>query len=123
MFDSSARRLGSVAVVLCSFFAAGCVASDTTTCADGVICPRGQQCDDPHGGCIFPEQLSACDQKPEDERCEVFGAAGNCDQGVCLVAVCGDGKLAVTEACDDGNTIEGDGCSADCQSNEMCGNG
>ena len=27
------------------------------------------------------------------------------------------------EACDDGNTEGGDGCSADCRSNETCGNG
>lgn len=29
-------------------------------------------------------------------------------------AVCGDGKKAVWEDCDDGNTIDGDGCSATC---------
>ena len=27
------------------------------------------------------------------------------------------------EVCDDGNNIDGDGCSADCTSNERCGNG
>ncbi|MCX4244848.1 DUF4215 domain-containing protein [Paraliomyxa miuraensis] len=29
---------------------------------------------------------------------------------------CGNGKLTEDEACDDGNTEDGDGCSADCQS-------
>jgi len=29
--------------------------------------------------------------------------------------VCGDGKLADNEACDDGNTNDGDGCSGDCK--------
>lgn len=29
-------------------------------------------------------------------------------------AVCGDGVLAESEDCDDGNTISGDGCSDDC---------
>lgn len=35
---------------------------------------------------------------------------------VCLkeVAVCGDGRKQPDEACDDGNTSEKDGCSADC---------
>jgi fibro-slime domain-containing protein len=28
--------------------------------------------------------------------------------------ICGDGTLEGTEACDDGNTVGGDGCSADC---------
>jgi cysteine-rich repeat protein len=30
------------------------------------------------------------------------------------VAVCGDGSMGGPEACDDGNTTSGDGCSADC---------
>ncbi|MFO0761681.1 MAG: DUF4215 domain-containing protein [Byssovorax sp.] len=28
--------------------------------------------------------------------------------------VCGDGKIAVIESCDDGNTMDGDGCSSTC---------
>ncbi len=43
--------------------------------------------------------------------------------------VCGDGVVdsatedAPGEVCDDGNTEDGDGCSADCLSDETCGNG
>ncbi|MBX3276034.1 MAG: DUF4215 domain-containing protein [Sandaracinaceae bacterium] len=37
--------------------------------------------------------------------------------------VCGNGRVEPGEACDDGNTTGGDGCSADCTSNETCGNG
>ncbi len=40
-----------------------------------------------------------------------------------VIAVCGNGQLETGEACDDGNTTAGDGCSADCRSNETCGNG
>jgi cysteine-rich repeat protein len=29
--------------------------------------------------------------------------------------VCGDGELNTAEACDDGNTEGGDGCSSTCQ--------
>ncbi len=36
---------------------------------------------------------------------------------------CGDGVMQRTEICDDGNTVGGDGCSADCASDETCGNG
>jgi cysteine-rich repeat protein len=41
-------------------------------------------------------------------------------------AVCGDGVLEPGEACDDGNTLDGDTCSADCQSvlvPQVCGDG
>ncbi len=37
-------------------------------------------------------------------------------------AVCGNGALEEGEVCDDGNTDDGDGCSADCQHTEACGN-
>jgi cysteine-rich repeat protein len=37
--------------------------------------------------------------------------------------VCGDGVRDLSEACDDGDTVGGDGCSADCESDESCGNG
>jgi len=36
---------------------------------------------------------------------------------------CGNGIKDPNEVCDDGNTVNGDGCSADCRSNETCGNG
>ncbi|MFC1482417.1 DUF4215 domain-containing protein, partial [Myxococcota bacterium] len=43
----------------------------------------------------------------------------------CLVQRCGDGILddLQSEVCDDGNQSSGDGCSADCFSDETCGNG
>ncbi len=44
-------------------------------------------------------------------------------QAVCIVDNCGDGVLQAGEVCDDGNKIDGDSCSADCKSNETCGNG
>jgi cysteine-rich repeat protein len=34
-------------------------------------------------------------------------------------AVCGDGVVGTGEACDDGNTVSGDGCSATCQSESV----
>jgi cysteine-rich repeat protein len=35
---------------------------------------------------------------------------------VCALPTCGDGftQLALEEACDDGNVIDGDGCEGDC---------
>lgn len=40
------------------------------------------------------------------------------DSGDGPSGTCGNGSLTSDEACDDGNTIDGDGCSADCQSVE-----
>jgi cysteine-rich repeat protein len=44
-------------------------------------------------------------------------------QGICLHDSCGNGILDGDEACDDGNLIAGDGCSPECGSAEICGNG
>jgi cysteine-rich repeat protein len=50
-------------------------------------------------------------------------AQGASNQGVCLAIGCGNSVLEPGEACDDGNSIGGDGCSARCDSDERCGNG
>lgn len=49
--------------------------------------------------------------------------SGRSKQGLEVGALCGDGVLQEGEACDDGNAVGGDGCSADCFSDERCGNG
>lgn len=45
--------------------------------------------------------------------------------GLGAAPVCGDGSLAATEECDDGNTADGDGCSASCTNEGVpaCGDG
>lgn len=63
----------------------------------------------------------------------LFGVIGmtSCGEGVSGLGYknnpshgrCGDGVRDPGEACDDGNIIGGDGCSADCHSTEICGNG
>lgn len=53
------------------------------------------------------------------------GYQGLCSPACKLLASCGDGKMDVGEQCDDGNTQNGDNCSANCQvenSNAECGN-
>src|SRR5262245_52356711 len=35
-------------------------------------------------------------------------------------AICGDGAIGVGETCDDGNTLDGDGCAASCQIEDQC---
>ena len=45
---------------------------------------------------------------------EALDTASQC-RADCTVPVCGDGKFDAGEVCDDGNTTDGDGCSADCR--------
>ncbi len=51
--------------------------------------------------------------RPDGAPC---GAGKACVAGVCKASACGDGALdaAAGEACDDGNTTDGDGCEKDC---------
>jgi cysteine-rich repeat protein len=44
-------------------------------------------------------------------------------QDTCIDTPCGDGVVEEGETCDDGNILDGDGCSRDCRSDEACGNG
>jgi cysteine-rich repeat protein len=52
---------------------------------------------------------------PEDQLCAA-------NQDVCLKTPCGNGFTEAKEVCDDGNILDGDGCSKDCSSDERCGN-
>jgi serine protease len=54
---------------------------------------------------------------------ERIGPLPNLTAAIAALGACGDGIRAGTEACDDGNAVSGDGCSADCSSKEICGNG
>ncbi len=63
-------------------------------CGDGLQGP-GQQC-----------------EGSDDDACPTFCS----DLCVCdFPPVCGDGVAELPEECDDGATVDGDGCSADCQ--------
>ncbi|WNG51199.1 DUF4215 domain-containing protein [Archangium minus] len=53
---------------------------------------------------------------PPGQRCAA-------NQNVCISTDCGDGIRQEGEACDDGNSLDGDGCSSTCASTEVCGNG
>lgn len=51
---------------------------------------------------------------------QVASTYNSSNGGVCNnTATCGDNHLQATEQCDDGNTADGDGCSATC-TNEIC---
>ncbi|MCA9612885.1 MAG: DUF4215 domain-containing protein, partial [Myxococcales bacterium] len=46
-----------------------------------------------------------------------------CTDALPVPGTCGDEFVDLDEVCDDGNRTSGDGCAADCQSDETCGNG
>ena len=71
------------------------------TCGDGVV-----------------DDGEACDDGPSNS--DTVADACRTD---CTPARCGDGATDSAEICDDGNRIPGDGCAADCGSDESCGNG
>lgn len=50
------------------------------------------------------------------------GASCAARQAVCIWDACGNGHVDGTEACDDGNKEDKDGCRSDCGSTETCGN-
>ncbi|HTR54721.1 MAG TPA: DUF4215 domain-containing protein [Kofleriaceae bacterium] len=71
--------------------------------------------------------LAGCANKPSALTCStgiVCPSPLKCAavQAVCIENDCGDGHVDVGEQCDDGNIMDGDGCSHSCQ-NEVCGNG
>jgi cysteine-rich repeat protein len=70
-------------------------------CGNGRI-DFGELCEPPH--------TDTC-----NERCQTVPAAGR-------RGVCGNGLQEGAEECDDGNTLEADGCSGGCEL-EVCGNG
>lgn len=98
MMPTSFHRAGVMAVaLLLAALAAGCKKAQAVSCT-GIFCPAGW----------------SCAQKVAQ----------------CIRSACGNGVRDPGEACDDGGAIDGDlvdpstgeRCSADCQSDETCGN-
>ena len=79
------------------------------------------------GAACFDGQVDSlfetCDPGAADGHQEGPGVA--CTQGVCQSCnCCGDGLVAFNEQCDDGNNINGDGCSSTCTlEGNVCGDG
>ena len=94
-----------------------------------ISCPSGQSC--LNGACICPLisgsttlRYTACGPRCVDTKisatdcgnCGVTCAAGQVCQNSLCVLLCGNGKVntEVGETCDDGNLVNGDGCSGSC---------
>lgn len=111
----------------------GCVKSESVVCADGFVCPAGSVCVtrlDDSNVCAHPEDVEACNAQDEGAACGIGRRCYAVKGGLlCNDASCGNSfvdfrssDFPLDEQCDDGNTVSGDGCSADCTSTEQCGN-
>lgn len=115
----------------------GCGTTPTTCPDDGDICtiavcdPNNLACG-PQGACMTevnpnpPEPFVelTCDDGLDND-CD---GALDCDDTDCAFdqacsspnQVCGNGIVEGSEQCDDGNTLNGDGCSSNCLQSELC---
>jgi cysteine-rich repeat protein len=82
-----------VFAALAGFFLASCFSPASKACKTGLVCPDGTVCSEDGKTCVAENKQ------------------------------CGNRAVNPGEKCDDGNTLSGDGCNADCTSDEKCGTG
>lgn len=84
-----------------------CADTRTEVCLNGVRCPAGLMCVEPHGYCAEPEDVEPCLGKAENAPCDYHGLnfAGTCRGGVCKRDRCGEGDI-----CNDSNACTRDSC-------------
>jgi cysteine-rich repeat protein len=112
-------RSGLIAIML-TVLCWGCVDSTSFTCGE-ILCPASSVCVE--NECVPRSARDACDGQLDLATCNIEGRTGICVHSACQLIACGDGIINGNEICDDSNTEDGDGCSANCRSNESCGNG
>src|SRR5262245_61299116 len=114
------RRLALLAVGVATL--AACIEPNTQRCGE-LLCPPDKSCAPTLEHCVLPEQLQRCTDQRDGTPCSYAGSpAGTCLSGVCIASGCGNGVKEPGEVCDDGNRVSGDNCSANCNSDETCGN-
>jgi cysteine-rich repeat protein len=70
-------------------------------------------------------RVASCDGAPKGTPCGAANRHEHCIFDACVENACGDGVPAYGEACDDGDELDGDGCSSRCKLEVApgCGNG
>lgn len=125
-----------------AFCLLGC--DDPGDCADSDACTVNESCEasvcvvdlapieDDLNSCTFdscdPNSGTVHTPAPDGFVCDTdqnLNTRELCLSESCLFSRCGDGFVDAGggEGCDDGNTLAGDGCSADCSKLEVCGDG
>ncbi|MBF0492396.1 MAG: DUF4215 domain-containing protein [Deltaproteobacteria bacterium] len=90
---------------ICHYTSSGANPYNTISISENAVCAHIQQHGDIPGPCAG-DTIAACKGAPPlpiDYPCLV--SSNN---------LCGDGKIENAEACDDGNKVNGDGCSSNC---------
>jgi cysteine-rich repeat protein len=103
--------------VVLALACAGCITEKLVPCGD-VVCAPDATCS--AGRCLDPAVIAACNGRPNGMACTTPGLSGVCSAGACTPPGCGNGFVDPGEVCDDGNTVGGDGCSADCTVRDTC---
>ncbi len=99
----------------CSASGGGCTKTqvDITLCGNGVL-DAGEVCDDANK--VDGDGCSSICNIEEGYTCPVVGES--CKRNEEPASLCGNKSIDAGEACDDGNAVSGDGCSADCHTIE-----
>ncbi len=94
---------------------------DTDQCSNACRLGNGAACTDSPQCASGLCQNGICTPCSSNSMC----TSGRCENGKCLPTFrCGNGVLDATEECDDGNTRDLDGCTADCKLEKgSCGDG
>jgi cysteine-rich repeat protein len=103
-----AYRISSVLAVL-----AGILVIAMMSCSNDAA---ENACSEPGGS----EKCTCADNRQSVRTCNAYGLWGAC---YCYRPGCGNGSLDDDEECDDGNTNDGDGCSAMCVTEQGPGGG
>ena len=93
-------------------------ADDCTTICGDSLWLGSEGCDDgntvPGDGCDETCQVENGWECPDGASCSELDCYPSCESSG-SDAECGDGTRAFSEDCDDGNNVDGDGCSAECE--------
>ena len=94
-------------------------------CKTGIICPSGTQCAAVQAVCITNDCGDGIVQTTGEAATTATSSTATAARATASRArsAATASSTRAGELCDDGNTIGGDGCSADCTSVEICGNG
>ncbi len=126
--DDTKGKIGKAATKLGEQIAKKCSGPDLTTIFPGLdpVCTA-------YGEAMSGAGIGACsEQRMRCRVCRILRSAHDfsqdCDEfdndggvdGTC--PACPNGVVDAGEQCDDGNTVDGDGCTADC-TDEFCGDG